>query len=47
MKDADLRTKIEAEIIMFYEVAGFWPDILEAEVRSMSDEKLMEVYLTL
>ena len=26
---------------------GFWNDVLETEIRSMSDKKLMEVYLNL
>ena len=34
-------------LIMFYEAAGFWTDVLEAEVKSMSDDALMEAYLNL
>ena len=41
------RTVIEETVILFYEAVGFWSDVLEAEVRSMSDQKLMEVYLAL
>lgn len=41
------RTVIEEAVILFYEAAGFWSDVLEAEVRSMSDQKLTEVYLAL
>lgn len=41
------RTVIEEAVILFYEAAGFWSDALEAEVKSMSDQKLMEVYLVL
>ena len=41
------RTVIEEAVILFYEAAGFRADVLEAEVRSMSDQKLMEVYLAL
>ena len=41
------RTVIEETVILFYEAAGFWSDVLEAEVSSMSDQKLMEVYLAL
>ena len=41
------RTVIEEAVILFYEAAGFRADVLEAEVRSMSDQKLTEVYLAL
>jgi len=34
-------------LMIFYEAAGFWNDVLETEIRSMSDKKLMEVYLNL
>lgn len=34
-------------LFMFYEAAGFCPDILENEIHSMSDEKLLEAYLNL
>lgn len=41
------RTVIEEAVILFYEAAGFLSDVLEAEVRSMSDQKLTEVCLAL
>ena len=44
MKATISRTVIEEAVILFYEAAGFWSDALEAEVKSMSDQKLMEVY---
>ena len=38
---------IEETVITYYEAAGFWTEVLVAEVQSMSDDKLMEVYLAL
>lgn len=36
------------DILMeFYEAAGFWPDVLEAEIKSMSDDELMKAYLNI
>lgn len=34
-------------LMIFHEAAGFWNDVLETEIRSMSDKKLMETYLNL
>lgn len=42
-----LREGMEELIIEFYETAGFWPDVLKAEIESMSDEELMKAYLIL
>ena len=47
MKIIICRAVIEEMVITYYEAAGFWTDVLVAEVQSMSDDKLMEVYLTL
>ena len=47
MKATISRTVIEEAVILFYEAAGFRADVLEAEVRSMSDQKLTEVCLAL
>ena len=47
MKTIVCRAMMEEAIIAYYEAAGFWSDVLDAEVKSMRDEKLMEVYLTL
>ena len=47
MKTIVCRAMMEEAIIAYYEAAGFWSDVLDAEVKSMSDEKLMEVYLVL
>ena len=33
-------------LIVFFEAAGFCSDILENEIHSMSDEKLLETYLS-
>ena len=41
------RTEVEEAVIIFYEAAGFWTDVLEAEVKSMSDHKLMDIYKAL
>lgn len=45
--DCGEREAMEDILIMFYETAGFWTDVLEAEVKSMSDGALMEAYLNL
>ena len=39
-------TREEKENILmeFYEAAGFWPDVLETEIKSMSDEELIKNY---
>ena len=47
MKTVVCRAVIEETVITYYEAAGFWADVLVAEVQSMSDDKLMEVYLAL
>ena len=47
MKAIVCRAMMEEAIIAYYEAAGFWTDVLIAEVQAMSDDKLMEVYLTL
>ena len=47
MKTLVCRAVIEETVITYYEAAGFWTDVLVAEVQSMSDDKLMEVYLAL
>lgn len=40
-----LREGMEEILTMYYEAAGFWPDVLKAEIESMSDEELMRAYL--
>lgn len=47
MKTVVCRAVIEEAVITYYEASGFWTDVLVAEVQSMSDDKLMEVYLAL
>ena len=47
MKIIICRAVIEEMVITYYEAAGFWTDVLVAEVQSMSDDKLMELYLAL
>ena len=47
MKTVVCRAVIEEMVITYYEAAGFWADVLVAEVQSMSDDKLMELYLAL
>lgn len=42
-----LREGMEEILMMFYEAAGFWPDVLKAEIESMSDDELMRAYLIL
>ena len=45
--DCSQRDGLKDLLMIFYEAAGFWNDVLETEIRSMSDKKLMEVYLNL
>ena len=45
MKAIVCRAMMEEAIIAYYEAAGFWSDVLDAEVKSMSDEELMNAYL--
>lgn len=45
--DCSHRDGLKDLLMIFYEAAGFWNDVLETEIRSMSDKKLMEVYLNL
>ena len=45
--DCSQRQAMEEMLIVFYEAAGFWTDVLESEIRSTSDEMLMEAYLNL
>ena len=47
MKAIVCRAMMEEVVIAYYEAAGFWSDVLDAEVKSMSDDKLMQVYLAL
>ena len=47
MKAIICRAMMEEAVITYYEAAGFWSDVLVAEVQSMSDDKLMEVYRAL
>ena len=47
MKTVVCRAVIEEMVITYYEAAGFWTNVLVAEVQSMSDDKLMELYLAL
>ena len=47
MKIVICRAVIEEMVITYYEAAGFWTDVLVAEVQSMSNDKLMELYLAL
>lgn len=42
-----LREGMEEIITMYYEAAGFWPDVLKAEIESMSDDELMKAYLNI
>ena len=42
-----LREGMEEILTMYYEAAGFWPDVLEAEIKSMSDDELMKAYLNI
>lgn len=42
-----LREGMEEILTMYYETAGFWPDVLEAEIKSMSDDELMKAYLNI
>lgn len=42
-----LREGMEEILTMYYEAAGFWPEVLKAEIESMSDEELMSAYLIL
>ena len=42
-----LREGMEEILMMFYEAAGFRKDVLETEILSMSDDKLMEAYTNL
>ena len=41
----DKRDAMMDILMEFYEAAGFWPDVLEAEIKSMSDDELMKAYL--
>lgn len=42
------KREVLMDILMeFYEAAGFWPDVLEAEIKSMSDDELMKAYLNI
>ena len=34
----DKRKALMDILMEFYEAAGFWPDVLEAEIKSMSDD---------
>ena len=42
-----LREGMEEILTMYYEAAGFWPDVLKAEIESMSDDELMKAYLNI
>lgn len=42
-----LREGMEEILMVYYETAGFCAELLEIEIKSMSDEKLMEAYLNL
>lgn len=44
INNLSLREGMEEILTMYYEAAGFWPDVLEAEIKSMSDDELMKVY---
>ncbi len=43
----DKREALMDILMVFYEAAGFWPDVLEAEIKSMSDDELMKAYLNI
>lgn len=44
INNLSLREGMEEILTMYYEAAGFWPEVLEAEIKSMSDDELMKVY---
>ena len=47
INNLSLREGMEEILTMYYEAAGFWPEVLEAEIKSMSDDELMKAYLNI
>lgn len=41
------REAMEDILIFYYETAGFWADLVEEEIKSMSDEELLNAFLNL